>query len=524
MKKRVKRIAAGLLCALLVFWGVPFRAAPSAGAFVIAVPVPDDDWGAAAWGTTMAGAGVGYDDGTLGGSWDYHDFDDWRDNDDWMSDPHLQGLATEERWRRIYAEAKRQWIALPDEVKAGYTLEQQDGRYYFRATEEACRKLLELSMAPDGWADYVNSTRLPDDVTTRLPNGRYLYPESTAEDVRAFLGLDVLKFSGFSGNVRNLRVVNVIPYSSIPIVPDSVTSGLEVYNHSLRFNFNGYKWSVNRWLEVTGEHWMRNSCFYNYPKYDKFVNWAFYVKDTGTYFYLVTFEDAWGRDLIGEVVYDATGYRVNVDGWGLYSDPDSKKYGDAGDAQDVFKPTYEDLKINGQDVFNFGVGGAWEALRNGQDVQDGTIVLHPAGDVADGKVTAGGIADSWSQTQQDVITGDKTDVGEGEGEGEGEKPVDPPATNLPNGMPNIPLPEILFKEKFPFCIPWDLYNAFAGLAVPAVPLKVTIPFLHVDRFNWHYDITLDFAEFEKLAQITRWGFSLTFLIGLILITRKMIGA
>ena len=99
-------------------------------------------------------------------------------------------------------------------------------------------------------------------------------------------------------------------------------------------------------------------------------------------------------------------------------------------------------------------------------------------------------------------------------------------TNTKPNKPSIPslsLPEILFKEKFPFCLPWDVYNVFANLvAEPEAPV-FTIPF-KFERLGIDYEFTIDLSEFEDIAKISRFFSSIAFVIFLILASRKLIGA
>lgn len=94
----------------------------------------------------------------------------------------------------------------------------------------------------------------------------------------------------------------------------------------------------------------------------------------------------------------------------------------------------------------------------------------------------------------------------------------------PHDMPNIDLPGHIFMNKFPFCLPFDVYNAFASLVVqPEAPsFTIPLPFSRVGLQD--EEITVDFSQFQLLSTISRWGFSIIFIIALILITRKIIGA
>ena len=99
-------------------------------------------------------------------------------------------------------------------------------------------------------------------------------------------------------------------------------------------------------------------------------------------------------------------------------------------------------------------------------------------------------------------------------------------TNTKPNKPSIPglsLPEILFKEKFPFCLPWDVYNVFANLVAepeaPVFEIPMKWEFLDID-----YTLKIDFSMFDEIAKISRFFSSLGFVVFLILISRKVIGA
>lgn len=99
-----------------------------------------------------------------------------------------------------------------------------------------------------------------------------------------------------------------------------------------------------------------------------------------------------------------------------------------------------------------------------------------------------------------------------------------PSNSTPSkALPALSLPEVLFKEKFPFCLPWDIYNLFSVLkAEPEAP-KFVIPF-SIKRFDIDENITIDFSDFEEQVKIFRFFTSASFVLGLILISRKVVGA
>lgn len=100
---------------------------------------------------------------------------------------------------------------------------------------------------------------------------------------------------------------------------------------------------------------------------------------------------------------------------------------------------------------------------------------------------------------------------------------DTPSSIKPGGLPAMSLPEVLFKEKFPFCLPWDLYSLFVSLnATPKAP-KFIIPFKN-DRLGIDYEIIIDISDYEIFAKLSRASLSVVFVIALILLSRKLIGA
>lgn len=129
-----------------------------------------------------------------------------------------------------------------------------------------------------------------------------------------------------------------------------------------------------------------------------------------------------------------------------------------------------------------------------------------ARDISNVDVSDSDIADT------DTDTSDKTDTDN-----------DTPSITKPGGLPAMSLPEVLFKEKFPFCLPWDLYNVFVILNAEPVAPKFDIPF-KLERLGIDYVFTIDLSDYEQFALISRVSLSITFIIALILLSRKVIGA
>ena len=66
-----------------------------------------------------------------------------------------------------------------------------------------------------------------------------------------------------------------------------------------------------------------------------------------------------------------------------------------------------------------------------------------------------------------------------------------------------------------------MYNTFNLLSAEPVAPKFTIP-LKMDGV-FEYEIEVDLSEYDWLANIVRWFIFIAFVVGLILITNKLIG-
>jgi len=83
----------------------------------------------------------------------------------------------------------------------------------------------------------------------------------------------------------------------------------------------------------------------------------------------------------------------------------------------------------------------------------------------------------------------------------------------------------LFFSKFPFCLPYDIYYAFKLIAAdpdaPRFEIDLMTPFK--DRISFFGDtkIVIDFDDYPILGQVSRWGFTISFCLVLIAITRKI---
>lgn len=81
-----------------------------------------------------------------------------------------------------------------------------------------------------------------------------------------------------------------------------------------------------------------------------------------------------------------------------------------------------------------------------------------------------------------------------------------------------------FSTKFPFCLPFDLYRAFkqfdydTGGKAPVYE----IPLNFGDTLGTHY-IILDMAKWTPVANIVKWGVYISFMVSLIIVTKKVMG-
>lgn len=133
------------------------------------------------------------------------------------------------------------------------------------------------------------------------------------------------------------------------------------------------------------------------------------------------------------------------------------------------------------------------------------------------------ITDYTRDVARDIASADKVLDDTSTEDKPGDKDDDKKPSSKPGGLPTLTLPEILFKTKFPFCLPWDLYNVFVLLNAEAVAPKFDIPF-KFDRLGIDYTFSIDLSEYEQLALISRVSLSVMFIIALILLSRKVIGA
>lgn len=119
-------------------------------------------------------------------------------------------------------------------------------------------------------------------------------------------------------------------------------------------------------------------------------------------------------------------------------------------------------------------------------------------------------------------------------------PVDPGTNPNPNPNPNpninvdlkldLEVPKevnidfsplyVSFADKFPFCIPFDIYESVKSFKTNPIPPTFTIPFS--EAFKGGTDIEIDFGIFKPLFSIVRYCFLVTFMFWLFTKTRDII--
>lgn len=77
------------------------------------------------------------------------------------------------------------------------------------------------------------------------------------------------------------------------------------------------------------------------------------------------------------------------------------------------------------------------------------------------------------------------------------------------------------KTKFPFSLPWDVILIFSSLAAEPETPVFEYP-ISITSIGFDYTLRLDFKDFEKLSELSRSFFALTFALVLVRLTLMMI--
>lgn len=174
----------------------------------------------------------------------------------------------------------------------------------------------------------------------------------------------------------------------------------------------------------------------------------------------------------------------------------------------------------GIDVNSYPGVDTWPAEKQADAIDD-PAVWPDTSDWADSiDIAVPGTIEDAISTPRDVIR-EGTQTGDIDNTDTDTKPSG--SNTLPPSLPNVFLPEVIFKDKFPFCLPWDIYNLFAGLKADAKPPKFLIPF-KFDSLGIDYTIPIDFTDFDGIIKIIRFFLGAIFVLGLILLSRRLTGS
>lgn len=187
--------------------------------------------------------------------------------------------------------------------------------------------------------------------------------------------------------------------------------------------------------------------------------------------------------------------------------------------QDVYNPADERFFADGFSAMNHRVDDVIGRIGALQGVQGGIMALlsDQVGSLAD-------INDQIKSLTQATTTGvDATDTKEKEANDTANKGRDTTVPKNPT-MPDLTLPTGLNK-KFPFCLPWDLAACYRLFQVPAkapcwdIPINIDQGLIHVHQ-TYKFDMNSN-GVMDKALPVFKWFLNLGFVLGLILITRKI---
>lgn len=105
--------------------------------------------------------------------------------------------------------------------------------------------------------------------------------------------------------------------------------------------------------------------------------------------------------------------------------------------------------------------------------------------------------------------------------------VDTPSvdTEIPEVIePTLPVVEsisVSLKDKFPFCIPWDLVSLFNIFVAEPSPPYFEIPF-NIEYLKLDYTFVLDLSLYNTVSKVCRSLFVILFILGLIKLTPFML--
>ncbi|CAB1247948.1 conserved membrane protein of unknown function [Ruminococcaceae bacterium BL-6] len=259
-----------------------------------------------------------------------------------------------------------------------------------------------------------------------------------------------------------------------------------------------------------------SASFSNSAKFAIGSQWVIFLVDrivdgvTHTYTCMFTLGDA---DVIGAGLTNDLYGRLYVDS------PEDVDDVPAYGGQDVFNPVNDGFFADGVSSMTQPVQDVIDRLldrvgEKGQVADQPDVVTIPADIIGDRVTDDTKTADQTGTIGRDIST--PADKAADDAANDGRDIVTP----KPSTLPDLTIPQIITR-KFPFSIPWDLYNAVHILVAPPAAPKWDIGF-HFDRLGIHETTTIDLSQFDTLATIIRWGIAFLFLISLIILTSHLI--
>lgn len=95
----------------------------------------------------------------------------------------------------------------------------------------------------------------------------------------------------------------------------------------------------------------------------------------------------------------------------------------------------------------------------------------------------------------------------------------------PSDLPTINASGNFWTTKFPFCLPWDIYNLITGFSAPQQAPVLHFLVFPADSFGVGISdvyIDIDFEDYYEAVQIFRFFLKIEVVLGIILITKRLI--
>lgn len=191
--------------------------------------------------------------------------------------------------------------------------------------------------------------------------------------------------------------------------------------------------------------------------------------------------------------------------------------------QDIFNPASDKFYADGASAMNNSVDDVINRLKDGVG-ETGQISDQPDVITVPGQIVGDSVTDQTKGADQagtigkDIATPD--DIAANDATNADRDTTKPTTPGEDTDIPDLSIPQII-TTKFPFSIPWDLYNSVRILVAPAAAPKWVLP-LRFDKLGVNTSITIDMAQFDGLAALSRWGLSLLFIISLIILSSKLV--